>query len=440
MIGSWWRALIVVVALVAVTGGVAEARKKKKPKPPAGQQVLLETDPAGADVYLGDKDAGAAGQTPLELTLPDGEHVVILELEGHLPRFETIVVEKRTGKAAREPQPFAFTMDPSTATLIVNVAEDAPVPEGSTIMVDGEDQGAPPVRTEVEAGAHQVQLIAPGRDPYEEWVEVEGGEEHVLTVSAASLGEAEVEAPAPKPKSKRVRGPIGTLRSGVEIGWRRFRYDGPRTSNLRPYDASGSVQVVIDAELQPWRYYVSHQVLDRLTITGGAGLAPVITVRGMGETFDGYWRTQHAGVRYRALARPQVALDVDAGWMHLLYTFRDMNNLPPDVVPDVDYHMIRVGGRVVYRRAPVDAWIGIDNRLVLTAGPLEDRFSSTDVNGFGLRAGAAMRLLDDHLEGRVEGTLTRFGYTFESNTGDEFDADGGADTLFGITLSVGGSY
>lgn len=437
MIGSWWRVLLI-VAIVAGGARVAGA----KTKPPKGQKVHLETEPPGADVYLGDKDAGAAGQTPLDLTLPDGEHTLILELEGHVPKFEVIVVEKRTGKAAKAAQDFSFTLDPSSATLIVNVADDAPIPEGSTVVIDGEDQGAPPVSIQVEVGAHQVQLIAPGRDPYEEWVEVEGGEEHVLTVSAASLGGPVVEEEAPKPKSKgkRIHGPIGVLRTGVEIGFRKFRYDAPRTANLRPYDASGSVQIVIDAELHPWRRFVANRVLDRLSLTGGAGLAPTITVRGMGETIEGYWRTQHAGVRFRALNKPQLAIDVEGGWMHLLYTFRDMNNLPVDEVPDVNYHMIRIGGRVVYRRKPVEAWLGVDNRLVVTAGPLEERFAAADVDGFGLRAGAAMWLLDRHLEGRVEGTLTRFGYTFQSEAGDAFDADGGSDTLYGITISVGGAY
>lgn len=439
MIGSWWRALVI-VAIVAATPRLAEARKKK-PAAPKGQQVHLDTEPAGADVYLGDKDAGSVGQTPLDLTLPDGEYTVILEREGYVPKFESFVVEKRTGKAAKEAQTFAFTLDPSTATLIVNVADDAPVPDGSTVSIDGEDQGAPPVSVAVEVGAHQVQLFAPGHDPYEEWVEVEGGEEHVLTVSAASLGEPAVEEPAPAPNQpKRKRGPIGTLRSGVELGWRKFRYQSPRTANLRPYDASGSAQIILDAELHPWRYFRPHKVLDRFSILAGVGLAPSITVRGMGQTIDGYWRTQHAGVRFRALAKREVAIDVDAAWMHLLYTFRDMNNLPVDEVPDVDYHMIRIGGRVVYRRAPAEAWLGVDNRLVITAGPLEDRFRAADVDGFGLRGGAAMWFLDGHLEGRVEGNLTRFGYTFQSEDGDAFDADGGSDLLYGVTLSVGGSY
>lgn len=430
-----------VVALVVTFSGSADARKKK-PKAPAGMKVHIETDPAGADVYLGDKETGSAGQTPLDLTLAPGEYVVILELEGHVPKFETIVVEAKKGKAAKTAQPFSFTLDPSTATLVVNA--EGELPDGASVVIDGEDYGEPPVTMSVDAGAHQVQLIAPGRDPFEEWVEVEGGGEHVVTVSAASLGDVEdVAEPVPKPPTKkRVRGPIGTVRSGVEVGWRRYRYDAPRTPNLRPYDAAGSVLILIDAELHPWRFFRSHGILDRLMITGGAGLAPTITVRGMGETIAGYWRTQHAGVRGRVYAAKQLAADLDLGWMHLLYTFRDENNLPVDEVPDVDYHVLRIGGRVVYHHAPqpIDAWLGLDQKIVLSGGPLEDRFRAADVNGFGVRAGVAAWFLDRHLEGRVEGNLTRFGWTFQSEDGDAFDADGGSDLLYGVTLSVGGAY
>ncbi len=434
------------LAILAALAGAAEARKKK-PKGPSGMKVHIETDPAGADVFLGDKDAGSAGQTPLDLTLAPGEYVVILELEGYVPKFESIVVEARTGKAAKAAQPFEFTLDPSTATLIVNAEEGTTLPDGATVMIDGEDYGEPPVTLSVEVGAHQVQLVAPGRDPYEEWVEVEGGQEHVLTVSADKLGGISEEntEPLPKlPKAKKVKhGPIGLLRSGIEVGWRRYRYDSPRTANLRPYDAAGSVLLLVDAELHPWRYFTSQKVLDRLSITGGAGLAPIITVRGMGQTIDGYWRAQHAGVRGRVYAGEQLAADVDVGWMHLLYTFRDENNLPVDEVPDVDYHMLRIGARVVFQQpdpVPMDAWLGVDQKLVLSAGPLEDRFRAADVDGIGLRGGLAAYFLDRHLEGRVEGNLTRFGWTFQSEDGDAFDADGGSDLLYGITISVGGAY
>ncbi len=64
-------------------------------------------------------------------------------------------------------------------------------------------------------------------------------------------------------------------------------------------------------------------------------------------------------------------------------------------------------------------------------------------NGLGrlmVDAGAAARFLGDHLEGRLELAFTRFGWTFESEDGDEYDAEGGSDWMYGATVTVGGTY
>jgi hypothetical protein len=427
--------LAVAFAVVAIARD-AEAQKAKT------FPVLIETLPAGASVYLGDQDSGPVGTTPAELQLAGGEHVVILELDGHIPRFETVIVEERSGKAAKTTQTFAFELDPAMATLVVEPEEGTELPSGTRVIVDGEDRGEPPVRVEVEVGAHQVQVTAPGKAPFEEWVEVEGGQEHLMSIAGSSLA-VDAAAPPKKPKKKGKRAvmSMGTLRSGVEIGFRRFRYDNPVTANARPYTAEGSVHIVVDTELHPWRRFVDNKVLDRLSIIGGAGYSPVITASATGGMqVDAFWRSQHAGLRVRPIDR-RVALDIDVEWMHTLYAFRDENDVPVPDTPDVDYHIARIGARALAKAAPMfEAWLGVDNRVVVSGGPLEDRFRGPEVDGLAARAGLAAFLLDRHLEGRVEGAYARYGWTFSPESGDAYIADGGSDVMYGVTITVGGRY
>lgn len=436
---------MIVAAAGVIASGVAEpaasAQRRGKKKPPAERTVRVETLPDGADVYLGDKESGSRGTTPLDLQLPPGEHILILELAGHLPRFETLLVDADDDTTLT----FTYELDPATAFIVIEADEGVAVPEGTTVRIDGEDRGAPPVRVELEAGAHQVEIVAPGKPPFEQWVDLQGGEEKLMAIDGATLGGAEVAAVAtpatPKPSGRRAGTTWGTVRVGVQLGFRRFRYESPRTANLAPYDARGNGHGVVDVELHPWRPYVDSALLDRITILGGGGYSPVITASDdAGMMVDAYWRSHHAGLRVRALDAA-VAIDIDAEWMHTLYTFRDENNVPATQVPDVDYHMLRFGGRLVFRAGSMfEGWAGADNRIVITGGPLEDRFRSSNVDGVSARAGLAARFAGSHLEARVEGEYTRIGWTFESEPGDTYDADGATDTLSGVTFTVGGSY
>jgi hypothetical protein len=437
--------VLAAAAALALIGAAtpADARPKPKPKAPVGEKVRIETEPAGATVYLGDKDSGAAGSTPLDLQLPAGEQVVIIELEGYVPRFETIAIEDRTGDTDGTTQTFAYALDPATGMLVIEAEEGAVMPDGLLVTVDGLDQGTLPAKLEVEVGAHQVQITAPGRAPYEEWVEVAGGEDQVLTIAAASLGaEVVTDKPdKPRKKTKRAGQRMGELRTGVEIGFRRFRYDSPRSANARPYDANGTLHVVVDAELYPWRRFVASRALDRLSITAGAGYSPAIAAHAdMGATVNAYWRSQHAGLRFHTQVIEALAIDVDAGWTHTLYTFLTPEGAPVLEAPDVDYHAIEIGARVIGRVDAFRFWLGGDNRLVLSAGELDNRFRGAKVDGVAARAGVAAWFLKDRLEARVEGRYAHYGWTFQPQAGDQFDADGGSDAIYGVTITVGGSY
>ncbi|MCA9677903.1 MAG: PEGA domain-containing protein [Kofleriaceae bacterium] len=428
-------AAVAAVAVLAAGAGRADAgRKKARPKPPKEVPVRVETTPDDATVFVGDKESGPAGRTPLDLELAPGEYVLIIEHEGRVPLFESVEVEARS---VSEPQVFSFFLEPSTGTLVV---EGDDLPEGARVLVDGNEVGTVPVRAPVEAGPHQVQVVVDGRDPYEEWIEVAGGEEHVMSVAAASLPTPEVEVEAPRPRPA-TGAPLGAAHAALQVGWRRFTYDAPRTANLRAFSGSNSVWLGIDVELHPWRRYVRNRFLDHLAVVGAAGLAPAITATDpMGTAVNAYWRSQAAGLRFRADVVPSLAFDIDAGWEHLLYTFRDQNDALVLEVPDVDYHMVRLGARAVVRAGRAEAWLGADNLIVVSAGALADRFRGAKVDGVGGRAGVSLWLWKRYLQARLEGSVSHLGWTFTSEPGDAYDADGGVDDYYGVQLGVGGSY
>ncbi len=77
---------------------------------------------------------------------------------------------------------------------------------------------------------------------------------------------------------------------------------------------------------------------------------------------------------------------------------------------------------------------------MVAGGALATRFRGAKVDGVGARAGVAAWFLDDHLEARVEGDYAHYGWTFQPEPGDTFDADGGSDHIYGIRFTVGGAY
>jgi hypothetical protein len=414
-------------AFAALSAPVAEAAPKRP--------VRIETDPPGATVYVGDKESGAAGVTPLDLRLPPGEHTVILELIGHLPRFEVIQV---TGGAAKKPQVVSFTLEPAVATIVVDGSD---MPTSARVFVDGEERGALPARIEVEPGAHQVEVIAEGRRPFEAWVEVAGGAEETVEVvlrgaDAPARSEPAVEAAAP-----RSRPSLLAAGAGFELGWRRFRYQEPITSNAQPFDADGVGLIALWIELHPQRALGGARLLWPLSLVASYrhGLPLETDLQG-DAVADANWRAADIGLRYRIDLGPWVAVDLDAGWARTQFSFTGEDGGEVAEVPDVDYQALRLGGRVLARPGDWSFWVGAENQIVLDGGRVEDRFRGAEVDGYGLRGGLQVDWLRGRIVTRAEATWNHYGWLFDPAADDEFQATGGSDDLYGLSLAVGATY
>jgi len=136
--------------------------------------LLLESSPSGAEVYL---NGQLRGRTPLRLTLDEGTYRVELRLPGYEPYAASVRVER--GRETR----LAATLTPiRTGELSLEVR-----PQGAEVYVDGRLVGRGAVRLSLEAGLHEVRVVAPGYTEYRAQVEVRPGESLRLFVELVPL-------------------------------------------------------------------------------------------------------------------------------------------------------------------------------------------------------------------------------------------------------------
>jgi hypothetical protein len=170
------------------------------------------------------------------------------------------------------------------------------------VVVDGEPKGELPLRLEVAPGPHQIQVLAGERALWDEWIEIDSGAEHVVTVSARPELEVPVDGP---PTVRSPRPPLVVARVGPDFGWRDLAYDQPGDAANTPSFASrGLAAVRVEVELAPWRWSAKARPVWPLALVVGGGFAPAdAVVAGSSHETDQFWRTTEVGLRYRLSPR-----------------------------------------------------------------------------------------------------------------------------------------
>src|SRR5690242_3334768 len=86
--------VFVSAAVLLLAGGIAHAEPKQK--------VSVDTNPAGATVYLNAKEDGpVCEKTPCSFDAPVGKVTVIVELAGHRAKYEELTVPARPRAALK---------------------------------------------------------------------------------------------------------------------------------------------------------------------------------------------------------------------------------------------------------------------------------------------------------------------------------------------------
>ncbi|HET7502372.1 MAG TPA: PEGA domain-containing protein [Kofleriaceae bacterium] len=430
---------LLVVACLALAGGAAMAGGKTS-------KVTIETDPPGAKVYFGLKEDGEVCTTPCTVDAPIGETPIIVEAENRRAIIENLIVPKKTAR----PLKVSYKLEPAIGTLVVEGAD------GATIKIDDEDKGKAPGRIEgVLAGAHHVVVEKHGKPVYDEFVEIEAGHEATVTPPTAPEparpdggegGEAIAASATPRPARRR---PAIAVTGTFDFGMRWFtfdRADRPADNGLAQHDNSEVGQLLAGPIIELWPTALAGlDVLPGLALYGrfefGLNSQQVVTVDetsgAQTTSLSTSWQSLELSARYRWMISSKGTVEASGGYAQDRYGF-DGNPTDVGTVPDANYKVVRIGGRGSVLLGPIEPYVAIENRVVLSGGAMDQRYrQSPSTNGFHGALGAAIHL--GSFETRVESGLTRYSWTFKAE-GNEPEVKGGLDQIVTATLSVGYAY
>jgi hypothetical protein len=446
MIPAMARALRFVACLAVAHSGAAWGQGRGQGQVKTSK-VSIETDPLGAKVYFGLKEDGEKCTTPCTIDAPIGETPIIVEAEGRRPLIENLVVRK-----SARPMKVSYKLAPALGTLIVEGGA------GATIKIDDEDKGKAPGRVDgVPAGAHHVVVEKNGKPIYDQFIEIEDGQE--ATVSPAAVAEAPAahpdeptltnEAPAPGAPTPR-RSHAFAASGAMDVGFRQFSYS-KNTTPATQRDSRVSGQILAGPVLELWpTTLLGLHVLPGLALYGrfeygvnsqAVGIVDSKTGVRMPTSLSTSWQSLEASVHQRWTIADTGTIEVGGGYTQDRYQFKG-NSMDVGVVPDASYKAIRIGGRASLLLGVLEPYLAAENRVVLSGGAMDQRYKlGASTSGVHVALGTAIHIGHvGHVEARLEGGLTRYSWAFKPDVSDTRQADGGTDVIENVTFAVGYNY
>ncbi len=142
---------------------------------PKVARLSVSTEPQGAKIFLDRQNLGQYGLSPRTLAAPEGQHRVILELEGYRAKTATVSLKK----GAR----IALSVALERKTGFVEMRSE---PAGARIRVGGPGgraMGVTPTRVELPIGTHMVSLESLGYRTVSQQVQVRADEVSTLVTA-----------------------------------------------------------------------------------------------------------------------------------------------------------------------------------------------------------------------------------------------------------------
>jgi hypothetical protein len=424
-LGAAWLVVAVIGSPPALAGGKTG-------------KVMIETEPPGAKVYFNVKEDGEVCTTPCTVDAPIGETPVIIEAENRRSLFEILVVPRKVPKLLK----VSYKLELAIGAVVVTGAA------GATIKIDDEPRGKAPGRIEgVLAGAHRLVIERDGKPLYDQFVEIEAGNEVTIDQTAVAVEPAHPAAAVDAVIAPRAGSPVPptfTVAGVLDIGFRRFRYSGNMTPvTQRDDDERGQVMTGPTIEIWPTTL-LGIRALPGLAIYGrfefGVNSQAVTLHDNVSSptSLSTAWRSLEVSLHHRWMVAQAGTIEVGAGYTQDRYQFHGPDDQVA-IVPDASYDAVRIGGRAALRFGVFEPYLTAENRIVLSGGAMEDRYKfGTSVNGVHGTLGAMARF--GHIEARVEGGLTLYSWTFKPDTGGAAIAKGGSDFIQNLTFAVGYAY
>lgn len=427
---------VVATLLLGVWVGAADAG--------SGRKVAIESEPAGASVYINEKEAGpACASTPCTIEAPAGSVTIIIELKDHASSFQDVLIPRR----GRVPK-VTVKLEPAVGTIVVDG------PAGATVQVDDEDKGTAPTRIDVNEDAHHVVVTQNGKTIYDQFVEVTTGGETTITpkqVAAAGGddpgdgdGDGDGSGSGDIVKSatpKRARDRFISASAALDIGFRTFTYQNVETPQKLRDEKEGG-QVLAGPLIEFWPGELAGidplrglSVLARLQF--GVNSQPV-TGAGIMEKTNTFWQSMEFSLRYRKKFAGMFTAEAGVGYVRDQYQFEGTTQ-DLKLVPDVDYQSIRLGLRGSILLGKFEPYVAIENRVVVDGGKLTERFADgTDASGYRGLVGINARF--GNFLGRIEASAIQYNWDIKFEPMAEFRATGASDTIRQIQFAVGYQY
>jgi hypothetical protein len=448
--------LLLAGTLVCIAMGIAHAAPTRK--------VQIETEPPGAAVYLNDVDNGAAcDSTPCTIDAPIGVQTIIIRLDKYEPEIKELDVPK-----GKRPLQQKYKLKGAIATIKVDM------PKGAIVRVDEEEKGKAPVEVPISAGeGHHVSVTLNGKSVFDDFVEVATGDEYVVkpkagaggstTTTTASndtdnatvtddkdnendgsgggggggSGSSEITGHSSEPRSVYLTGGVA-----FDIGFRHFSYEQRMTNNLRSESEGGQVMLGPALELWPGRMAGVH-VLRGLSLFARFQfpVAGQTVTQQMGNDLMGTvktkWSSYEVSLRQRWVFGG-FGVEASGGFDDDRYSFDVTYGQDILLMPDTNYQSVRLGGKLAYMSGGVEPYISAENRIVLSGGPVGDRFATAKASG--LKATAGLVLEVGKFSARAEGALINYSWDFTYDPSGTSKATGATDSIKLISMLVGYSY
>ena len=440
------RGLHLAVAVVAASAAIAHASPTHK--------VTIETDPAGAHVYLNDVDSGAVcDKTPCTIDVPVGTYPIILQLANYAPKIDQLDVPKRP----KGPLIKKFKLEPSVGTIVIDSPPEA---KGASVKIDDVDHGklgaSGNTRVEIDPGGHNVVVELNGKTLFQQIINVDTGEEVPIKVSVAAAPAApgdgvkiEDDTTTPPKDTPSITKSATPERSRfisgdvvVDVGFRRFSYTNAKVGPLAPESEDGQVIAGPAIEVWPseavgWDHLRGMSLFLKLELPINHQDVLDSMKQPIGPTT--YWMTFEASIKQRWTIGDMAAVEVGAGYVQDQLRF---NGDIADVqkLPDCDYQSIRLGARGALTFGAIEPYVALETRAVEDGGQLATRFQSASATGFRGAIGVAAR--GGNFVGRIEASDVHYDWTLSQVTqpGNFNGADGATDKVLGFSFLLGYQY
>jgi len=416
------------------------------------RKVKIDSEPSGASVYLGDVDSGVACEpTPCVINAPIGSATIIIRMDKYEPEIAELEVPK--GKS-----PLQQKYKLKSAVGIIRVDN----PKGATVRIDDEDKGKAPVEISSSASdPHHVVVSLNGKTVFDDIVEVNTGEELVVKPKMASTNVADTATVSDDPEGEGGGGggsggagsasisgnsdgaprmAYVTAAAAFDVGFRRFTYDNAMTNNLREETEGGQVMGGLAVEVWPGRM---------IGVKALRGMSAFVRLQFpvAGQTVQGgdlmgtvktKWSSFEASLRQRWVFG-QFGVEASGGYVQDRMTFDASVGQDINLMPDTNYQSVRLGAKAAYEADKIEPYLSVENRIVMSGGPVGERFDTAKASG--LRGSLGVMLKLGAISARVEGTLMSYSWKFSyDGLNDTAQATGATDSVKLISALVGYSY